>query len=125
MRCGEAVADAEPVVAIPKGAVAWMPKPVYVLHWERNGELFFDRLLDYQTPPERRAHCSRGAACARSCSTSRCRCRPMGRSAMRRVDAWIRAGQARVRAEPHVLRARDGRVWVTIDLLDEPAAARR
>ena len=38
------VARSRPVVAIPKGAVSWMDRPVYNLHWERNGELFFDEL---------------------------------------------------------------------------------
>jgi hypothetical protein len=34
----EMVSLGDGVVAIPKGAVLWMPRPVYVLHWERNGE---------------------------------------------------------------------------------------
>jgi hypothetical protein len=37
------VARAEPVVAIPMGAVLWMPKPVYLLIGERNGEIFVGR----------------------------------------------------------------------------------
>ena len=121
----QAVAGAEPVVAIPKGAVAWMGKPVYVLHWERNGELFFDRLLNYQTPPgEARALLARRGVHSLVLDVAL----PLpadGTIGQRSVDAWIRAGRARLRDEPHVLKARDGRVWVTIDLQDEPAASPR
>jgi hypothetical protein len=119
----EAVSHAEPVVAIPKGAVAWMSKPVYVLHWERNGELFFDRVVHYQTPPG----LALGLLVSRGVHSLVLDVKPPlpadGSIGQALVDAWIRAGRARVRAEPHVLRARDGRVWVTIDLLAEPNAS--
>jgi hypothetical protein len=39
------------------------------------------------------------------------------------VDAWLRAGQARLRDETQRLRASERRVWVTVDLLDAPAAS--
>ncbi len=117
----ETVARATPVVAIPKGAVAWMPKPVYVLHWERNGELFFDRVVKFQTTPAaaRALLVRRGV---RSLVLDALPPLPTdGTLGHPTVDVWIRAGRARVRDEPHRLPARDGRVWVTIDLLDEPA----
>jgi hypothetical protein len=119
----EAVARAEPVVAIPKGAVAWMPKPVYVLNWERNGELFFDRVVNNQTPPG----LALGLLVSRGVHSLVLDVKPPlpadGTLGHPLVDAWIHAGRARVRNEPHVLRARDGRVWVTVDLLAEPTAS--
>jgi len=116
----EAVARAEPVVAIPKGAVAWMPKPVYVLHWERNGELFMDRILPLKTPPAmaRALLVRRGV---RSLVLDVKQPVPAdGTTGNPTVDAWIRAGQARVRDEPHTSYAGKRRVWVTIDLITPP-----
>ena len=46
----EMVEGGRGVVAIPKGAALWMPRPVYLLHWERNGELFFNRVRGRHTP---------------------------------------------------------------------------
>ena len=119
----DAVSRAEPVVAIPKGAVAWMERPVYVLNWERNGELFFDRVLQYQTPPEaalallvRRGVHSLVLDVAPPLPAD-------GTLGHPSVDAWIRDGRARVRPDPQPKPARGGRVWVTVDLLREPVAA--
>jgi hypothetical protein len=119
----EVVSRAEPVVAIPKGAVAWMERPVYVLNWERNGELFFDRVLNYQTPPEaalalltRRGVRSLVLDVVPPLPTD-------GTLGHPTVDAWIRDGRARVRPDPRPRPARQGRIWVTVDLLPEPVAA--
>jgi hypothetical protein len=119
----EAVARATPVVAIPKGAVAWMPKPVYVLHWERNGELFMDRILPLKTPPgvALALLLSRGV---RSLVLDVALPVPAdGTVGNPTVDAWIRVGKARVRGGPHDLRAGRRRVWVTVDLLEAPEPA--
>ncbi len=117
----EAVARAEPVVAIPKGAVAWMPKPVYVLHWERNGELFMDKILPLKTPPgvARALLAKRGVHSL--VLDLALPLQPDGLTGNVTVDAWIRAGQARVRNQPHTLHADARHVWVTIDLIDPPA----
>lgn len=105
-----AVARAEPVVAIPRGAVAWMPKPVYVLHWSRNGELFFDG----RTPA--------GEALAllrtRGVRSLVIDAPPGG---VRRVghpivDAWLADGRARLRPDPRPPTAQKGRVWRVVDL---------
>ncbi len=119
----DVVSRAEPVVAIPKGAVAWMEKPVYVLHWERNGELFFDRVLQYQTPPEE-ALALLARRGVRSLVLDVAPPLPAdGTLGHPSVDTWIRDGRARVRPDPRPKPARRGRVWVTVDLLGEPAAA--
>ena len=114
------VSRAGPVVAIPGGAVAWMEKPVYVLDWERNGELFFDRVLEYQTPPEE----ARALLARRGVRSLVLDVAPPlpedGRLGHPTVDAWIRDGRARVRPDPRPKPARRGRVWVTVDLLGEP-----
>ncbi len=48
----ELVRQGRGVVAIPGGAVLWMPRPVYLLDWQRNGEIFFDRVAGQHTPPD-------------------------------------------------------------------------
>jgi hypothetical protein len=119
----EAVARAAPVVAIPKGAVAWMPKPVYVLHWERNGELFMDRILPLKTPPGIALALLRSRGVRSLVLDVALPIPSNGTVGNPTVDAWIRAGKARVRGEPHELRAGRRRVWVTVDLLEAPAPA--
>ena len=118
----EAVARAEPVVAIPKGAVAWMPKPVYVLHWERNGELFFDRVA--RLPDAARCGARAAGAARRALARARRRAAAAGRWHDRphrsSMPGSAPAGPA-CATSPTSLRA-DGRVWVTIDLLDRAAA---
>jgi hypothetical protein len=114
----DTVAELEPVVAIPKGAVSWMPKPVYVLHWTRNGELFFDN----RTPP-REAHALLRRRGVRSLvidvSPARIRPNALGHPL---VDAWLRGGGARLRADVARRPADDGRVWVALELLGPPGA---
>jgi hypothetical protein len=114
---GELVARGRGVVAIPKGAVLWMPRPVYVLHWERNGELFFDRVLEHQTPPDEALTLLRERGVG-SLVLELPRAR-IGRShtGQPTVDAWIVRNQARVRLDVRPLRARGDRVFVLIDLL--------
>jgi hypothetical protein len=108
----DVVARGEAVVAIPRGAVSWMPKPVYNLHWSRNGELFFDG----RTPP--------GVALAllaqrdvRSLVIDAPRgIGPRGPVGHPIVDAWLRDGRARLRSDPEPPPARRNRVWRLVDL---------
>ncbi len=116
MALGELVARGHGVVAIPKGAVLWMPRPVYVLNWERNGELFFDRVLGHRTPPAeaRSLLVERGVGSLVLEVPS-----PLptgGGIGHPTVDAWIAGGLAELRGEPEPLQARPDRVWVLVDL---------
>jgi hypothetical protein len=115
------VAVGRGVVAIPKGAVLWMPKPVYLLHWERNGELFFGEVRGRRTPPDaalallrRRGVGSLVVEVAAPVSPDR-----VGHPT---VDAWIAAGLAKRRPGIRPRSVRPGRVWVLVDLV-EPASA--
>ena len=102
----DVVGSAEPVVAIPRGAVAWMPKPVYNLHWSRNGELFFDA----RTPPAER----RGVrSVAFDADPAQLRRNRVGHP---HLDAWLQDGSARLRPDPDPPAARKGRVWVLVEL---------
>ena len=113
----EVVARGEGVVAIPKGAVSWMPQPVYNLHWSRNGELFFDPPPGHaRTPPDvaRAILDARGVRSVALDVTT-----PLPRDGTLRhptVDAWIRAGRASLRPDPAPPAARRNRVWVLVDL---------
>ena len=108
----EVVARAEPVVGIPMGAVFWMPKPVYVLLWQRNGELFFNR-----TTPPRAARSILRERGVRSLVMDVAPPLPMdGTLGHPIVDAWIREGSARLRPDPNPLSARGDKVWVLVDL---------
>jgi len=92
-----------------------------VLHWERNGELFMDKILPLKTPPG----VARGLLAKRGVRSLvldlPLPLQPDGLTGNVTVDAWIRAGQARIRNEPHTLYADARHVWVTIDLIDPPA----
>jgi len=114
------VERAPPVVAIRGGAVAWMPKPVYLLDWQRNGELFFDPLLGRQTPPDVALALLRRRG-VRSLVLEVGPRRPAdGTLGHSTVDAWLRDGLARVRPDPSPPRARGDRLWVQVELLDPP-----
>ncbi len=122
----EVVSRGEPVVAIPMGAVLWMPKPVYVLLWERNGELFFrdlrgtrdgEAFVVPRTPPDR----ARALLERRGVRSLALDVRPPhphdGRVGHPIVDAWLREGSATLRPDPDPPRARGDRRWVLVDLL--------
>jgi hypothetical protein len=109
---GQAVARAEPVVAIPRGAVAWMPKPVYNLHWSRNGELFFD----HRTPPGDALELLRTRGVKSVVFDADPRLVEQGRVGHPILDAWLREGTARLRSDMPRLPARRGRVWVLLEL---------
>lgn len=121
----EVVARAEPVVAIPMGAVLWMPKPVYVLLWERNGELFFQDLRGkrdgepFVVPRTPQAQ-ARALLARRGVRSLALDVRPPhphdGRVGNATVDAWLREGTATLRADPDPPRARGDRRWVIVDL---------
>jgi hypothetical protein len=121
----EVVQRAEPVVAIPKGAVFWMDRPVYNLHWERNGELFFDdlfwdrygkRVIVERTPPERALALLRRRG-VRTLALDVAPPHPRdGTVGHPTVDAWLRGGAAALRPDPDPPRARGRRVWVLVDL---------
>jgi hypothetical protein len=114
----EVVGAVEGVVAIPKGAVHWMPNPVYVLHWERNGEIFFDPLPGRRaTEPDRvlavlRKH--EVIAIALDVPPTAISSTGVGHPT---VDHWIAQGLAVVRVDVEPRPARRGRVWVLIELL--------
>lgn len=108
----EVVARAEPVVAIPRGAVSWMERPVYNLHWSRNGELFFDA----RTSPdaalallERRGVRSLVLDVETPLPGDGTLGHPI-------VDAWLRTGRARVVPDADPPAARGGRIWVLVEL---------
>lgn len=105
------VEAAEPVVGITMGAVAWMPKPVYNLHWERNGELFFGR-----TPSDRALALLQRRGVRSLVLQLRSPLPTDGTVGHPTVDAWIRAGQAVRRTDREPLRARGDRVWVLVEL---------
>jgi hypothetical protein len=110
------VAQAEPAVAIPMGAVAWMDRPVYLLHWERNGELFFDAVRGNWTPPADALALLRRRG-VRSLVIDV----PAGASPERglghaTLDAWLSKGEARVRDDVPRLPARRGREWLLVEL---------
>ena len=106
----EVVARGESVVAIPRGAVSWMPQPVYNLHWSRNGELFFDE----RTAPDVALALLRERG-VRSLVVEA----PRGR--VRRVDhpivdAWLAEGAATLVPDPNPLPAHRDRVWRLVAL---------
>ncbi|MEE8476709.1 MAG: hypothetical protein V3T01_15235 [Myxococcota bacterium] len=123
---GEIVARGSPVVAIPMGAVLWMPKPVYNLLWERNGELFFRGLrggrgderhaVRSATPEDALALLER-----RGVRSLVLDVRPPhpgdGRVGNPIVDAWLANRVAKLRPDPDPPRARGDRVWVLVDLM--------
>lgn len=123
----EVVSDAEPVVAIPMGAVFWMPKPVYNLLWERNGELFFTpKTLHWErdgepfstpsTPPREALALLRRRG-VRSLAIDVAPPHPGdGRVGHPIVDAWLREGLATLRADDDPPSARGDRVWVLVEL---------
>jgi hypothetical protein len=124
----EVVAAAPPVVAIPMGAVSWMPVPVYNLLWERNGELVFrdlqggrgdDRVRVPRTPADQAFEIltKRGV---RSLVIDTAPPHPRdGRVGHPTVDAWLGQGRAVLRHDPEPKPARGRRVWVTVQLIQD------
>jgi hypothetical protein len=116
----EMVARAEPVVAIPMGAVAWMPRPVYNLLWERNGELYFMR----GTPPNRALALLRERG-VRSVVLDVAPPHPDdGRTGHPIADAWLEAGHASLAADVEPRPARPPRRWVLLRLEPEEPESR-
>jgi len=119
------VAGAEPVVAIPMGAVHWMTRPVYNLLWERNGELVFrelrgrrgsERVFEPATPPDEALALLRERG-VRSLVIDAAPPHPRdGFVGHPTVDTWLRDGRARLREDPDRKRARGQKVRVVIDL---------
>jgi hypothetical protein len=116
----EMVARAEPVVAIPMGAVAWMPRPVYNLLWERNGELYFMR----GTPPDR----ALALLIERGVRSVVLDVEPPhpddGRTGHPIADAWLAGGHASLAADVAPRPARPPRRWVLLRLkVQEPGGS--
>lgn len=112
------VAEGEPVVGIPMGAVSWMTKPVYNLLWERNGEIYF---LEGALPDGvlRRLR-DRGV---RSLVLDVAPPHPGdGRTGHPIADAWLETGQAAIAADAPVLPARGKKRWVLLRLVDRAPA---
>jgi hypothetical protein len=107
------VARAEPVVAIPMGAVAWMPQPVYNLLFERNGELDFGP----GTPPARALALLERRGVRSLVLDVRMPLPADGGIGHPIVDVWLRQGRAALAPELPPLPARAGRVWVLVRLL--------
>lgn len=107
----ELVEQGDATVAISMGAALWMPKPVYNLHWERNGEMFFRG-----TPPERSLALLRERGVRSLVVTVDAPLPDDGSIGHPTVDAWIREGHASLRADlpPRIKRGR--RIWVLVDL---------
>jgi hypothetical protein len=110
------VAQGHGVVAIPKGAVHWMPKPVYLTYWERNGELFFEPVRGNWTPPDTAFALltSRGVRSvvveAREAPALAGRLHPT-------VDQWLADGRAFVRPGVPPAPGRGDRIYVLVDLI--------
>jgi len=111
-RLRRVVARATPVVAIPRGAVSWMPQPVYNLHWSRNGELFFDA----RTPPDAALALLRERGVRSLVIDARTGGVPRGRVGHPIVDAWLASGDAELVPDPHPLPAWRDRVWRLVEL---------
>ncbi len=109
------VERAEPVVGISKGAVLWMPKPVYNLHWERNGELFLVPVGSHLTPPDEALALLK----RRGVRSLVLEVRPPhprdGAVGYPTVDRWIRSGAARLRGDIDPPRSRQG-LWALVEL---------
>ena len=104
------VAQAEPVVGIPMGAVSWMPQPVYNLLWERNGELYFMK----GTPPAK----ALARLVERDVRSLVVDVEPeslvRGRTGHPIVDALLDSGVAALAPDVEPLRARADRRWVLV-----------
>ena len=112
----EMVARGRGVVAIPKGAALWMPRPVYLLHWERNGEIFFDRVRGRLTPAPQVLERLKARGVGSLVLDVPASLPAGGRVGHPRVDAWIGRGLAARRDDVPPRPARPGRVWVLVDL---------
>lgn len=113
------VAEGDPVVAIPMGAVSWMTKPVYNLHWERNGEIYF---LEGALP-EGVLRRLRGRGVRSLVLDVEPPHPDDGRTGHPIADAWLAAGHAAIDRDAPVLPARGGRRWVLLRLVDRPATS--
>jgi hypothetical protein len=111
------VAQGDAVVAIPMGAALWMDRPVYLLHWERNGELFFDPVRGHWTPPDAALALLRRRG-VRSLAIDVAPDAQPGALGHPTLDAWLSRGVARVRDDVPRLPARGGREWRLVDLVD-------
>jgi len=109
----ELVALGEPTVAITMGPVLWMPRPVYLLHWERNGEIFFSG-----QPPARVLAVLRRRG-VRSLVVPVAAPLPRdGSTGHRTLDAWLRSGEARWDPDVDARSYGKRRVWVLIHLVE-------
>ena len=96
-----------------------MPKPVYLLDWQRNGELFFDPVLGHRTPPDAALALLRRRgvrSLVLDVDPRRLGAASLGHPT---VDAWLRIGRARIRPDPDPPHARGDRVWVLVELLSD------
>ena len=105
------------VVAIPGGAVLWMPRPVYLLHWQRNGELFFDRVLGRETPPDQALALLRRRGVESLVVEVRSPPQDPRRVGHRIVDRWIANGQAARRTGVEARPGRADSSYILVDLL--------
>jgi hypothetical protein len=112
------VARAEAVVAIPMGAVLWMPKPVYLLIGERNGEMFAGRDSPRHVLGvlERRGVRSFVLPVRAPVTFD-------GSIDHRLFGEWIRRGWLRPRSDVPPLPAFPGEAWVLMDLVPPPDSA--
>jgi hypothetical protein len=106
----EVVARGDAVVAIPRGAVSWMPKPVYNLHWSRNGELFFDERTN---PDAALALLRERGVHSLAIEAPRGRSPRVGHPI---VDAWLARGDATLVPDPNPPSAGRDRVWRLVRL---------
>jgi hypothetical protein len=114
------VALADPVVGIPMGAVLWMPKPVYLLIGERNGEIFIHRDSPRHTFDvfERRGVRSLVVSAKLPIAADHRLGHPI-------FDEWVRRGWLRRRDDVPPLPAFPGKVWVLLDVVSSPDSRAR
>jgi hypothetical protein len=106
----DVVTRGDAVVAISRGAASWMPKPVYNLHWSRNGEMFFDG----RTRPDTALALLRERG-VRSLAIEAPPGRPL-RVGHPIVDAWLDDGRAVLVPDPDPPSAGRNRVWRLVTL---------
>ena len=113
------VSISEPVVAIPMGAVSWMPKPVYNLLWERNGELFF---FNNQSPDRTFEILKRRGVRTLVLDVP---APPPGDGSVGHaiVDSWLSDGRAELDTRIPRLAERADRVWIVVRLIWEQGPA--
>ncbi len=104
--------QARPVVAIPGGLAFWIPKPIYSLHWERNGESMFggrSHPAQILAQLKRRGVSSVVLAAPTPLPEDGSIGHPI-------ADQWLRTGAVKLRPGLEARSSGPGQIWVLLDL---------